>query len=114
MIFLGGVQWESSLALIQILIMGIVVVLPIEIVFNCNYLGGVEAEINTLTYDQAHPNFFFDHFNLNPIEDIENQLKKMNSENPFTINVRSDGKLKDFLEKERNSMVSKNIFLKAL
>ena len=94
--------------------MGLVLIFPIQYVFSCHYLGGVEAEINTLTYDEAHPNFFFDHYNLNPIEDIENQLKKMNTTKPFTINVSADARLKDVLQAERNNMVSANVFLKAM
>merc|ERR1712224_186490 len=113
-IFLGGINWRSSLALVQILVMGIVLVLPIQYVFDCHYLGGVDAEINTLTYDEAHPNFFFDHYNLNPIEDIENQLKKMDSKKPFGFNIKKNAKLHDLLKMERNNMVSGNIFLKAM
>lgn len=94
--------------------MGLVVIFPVEKLFNCHYLGKVEAEINNLTYDEACPNFFFDHYNLNPIEDIENQIKSMNSNHPFYINVKNTGKLNDILESERNSAISGNIFLKAL
>lgn len=111
---MGGIQWETSLALIQIIIMGVVLILPIENLFNCHYLGKVESEINTLTYNEAQPNFFFDHYNLNPIEEIENQLKTMNTKNPFHINLKENAKSNDLIEFERNKMVNGNIFLKAM
>jgi len=94
--------------------MSFVVFLPLRKIINCHYLGSVESEINTLTYDEAHPNFFFDHYNLNPIEDLENCKKTMDNENPFRVNVKSNGKMIDLLVAERNKMVGGNIFLKAL
>ena len=91
-----------------------VVFLPIQKLFDCNYLKVVESEIHNLTYNEAKPNFFFDYYNLNPIEDFENQKQTLNSQNPFKINVKSDGKHIDMLEYQRNQLVSGNIFLKAM
>jgi hypothetical protein len=94
--------------------MGFFLLMPVQNFLKCRYLGLVESEINKLTYDEATPNFFFDYFNLNPIENLENSKKTMNEDNPFKFNVESDSKAIDVLLAERNLLVSGQIFLKAL
>ena len=94
--------------------MGAVLVLPIQGIFGCLYLGGVESEINTLSYDEALPNFFFDYYNLNPLEDLDNQKQNVNNNEPIAMGVKPGGKLIEMLEYHRNKLVSGNIFLKAM
>jgi len=48
--------------------------------FEFSYIGTVESQINKLPYDDAKKHFFFDYYNLNPIEEIEEQLKKIQNE----------------------------------
>lgn len=94
--------------------MGVVAFLPLQRIFNCHYLGTVESEVHTLTYTEAHPNFFFDHYNLNPIEDIENQMKSLDEENPFHINFKGSEGLVGLVKAERNKLINENAFLKSM
>lgn len=113
LIFLGDIEWGSSLVVIQISIMGSSLIIPIQKLFGYSYLGTVESQICTLTYDEAQPNFFFDYFNLNPLEDLENKKKNF-EEGVVTMGAKSEGKIIEMLEFQKNQLISGNIFLKAL
>lgn len=94
--------------------MGSILVLPIQSLFGCSYLGKVESELVTLNYDEAEPNFFFDYYNLNPMEDLENRKQNLKDNEPIAMGVKSNGKMIEMLEYQRNKLVSGNIFLKAM
>lgn len=94
--------------------MGIILVIPIQSLFSFSYLGSVESEINTLEYEEAQPNFFFDYYNLNPIEDLEYKKNDLDQNDPIAMGAKKNNKVIDMLEFKRNKLVSGNYLLKAL
>jgi len=106
------VETKTRLDLLQIILFGILILFPLHRLFGFSYLGTVESQINKRTYDDAKKHFFFDYYNLNPIEEIEGQLKKIRNEESqqgFTV-----GKRIQMAEFKRNAIITDNLLLRAM
>jgi hypothetical protein len=108
-----NVEGVRRLDLLLIIGFGVFMIFPIHRLFQCSYLGSAESEINKLNYDQAKNFFFFDYYNLNPIEDLENQINNVKNSNLETLSIKKADNLK-ITQFKRNMLINGNIILKAV
>lgn len=99
--------------LLQIIGFGVLTLIPIHKLFECSYLGTVESKINNFTYDKVKKYFFFDYYNLNPIEEIETQIERISKEVENVAAEIPSKKIKN-AERKRNAIISDNFLIKAM
>lgn len=88
-------------------------ILPVHKLFRCSYLGVVESKINQYKYDTVKKYFFFDYYNLNPIEEIEIQMQKIHEEEDQAAGFVPTKKIKQ-AEFKRNALITDNMLFRAM
>jgi len=98
---------------LQIIGFGILTMLPVHKLFRCSYLGVVESKINQFKYDAVRKFFFFDYYNLNPIEEIEIQIQKIEREEDEKAGFVPTKRIKQ-AEFKRNALITDNLLFRAM
>ena len=77
-------QW----ALVNIILFGILIIIPYPHLFNCNFINYNESEINTRTYKDVYFSFYNDYERQNPLtkkQGLTNYLKRLYDNGKITL-----------------------------
>jgi len=109
----NNVEERTRIDLLQIIGFGALTILPVHKLFTCSYLGVVESKINQFKYDFVKKYFFFDYYNLNPIEEIEVQMKKIYDDEEQDAGFVPTKNIKK-AEFKRNALITDNMLFRAM
>ena len=112
-IFLSDIYSTKGWSLANIIILGILIVVPYQYLLNHDFIGLKESEINKLTYDEAYLEFFTDYERSNPMtkrEGMENYIKKLFEEGKidkrqkdnYLKNIENINLMKAYYENRQN------------
>ena len=112
-IFLSDIYSNKGWSLANIIIFGILLVAPYQLVLNHDFVGFKETEINSLTFDEAYLEFYTDYERANPMTKKEGMIKyieklfeigkidKKSKEN-FLKNIENINLMKVYYENRQN------------
>ena len=79
-IFLSDIYSTKGWSLANIIILGILIIVPYQYLLNHDFIGFKESEINKLTFDEVYFEFYTDYERANPMtkkKGMENYIKKL-------------------------------------
>ena len=112
-IFLSDIYKTKGWSLANIIIFGLLIVVPYQLVLNYDFIGFKELEINSLTYDEAYLEFYTDYERANPMtkkDGMTNYIKKLfehgkinkKSKDNFLKNIENINLMKVYYENRQN------------
>ena len=79
-IFLSDIYSTKGWSLANIIILGILTIVPFQFILTYDFIGFKESEINKLTFDDVYLDFYTDYERANPMtkkQGMENYIKKL-------------------------------------
>ena len=79
-IFLSDIYSTKGWSLANIIILGILTIVPFQFLLTYDFIGFKESEINKLTFDEVYLDFYTDYERANPMtkkQGMENYIKKL-------------------------------------
>lgn len=112
-IFLSDIYSNKGWSLANIIIFGILIIVPYQLVLNHDFVGFKESEINSLTFDEAYLDFYTDYERANPMtkkEGMKKYIEKLfeigkidkKSKENFFKNIENINLMKVYYENRQN------------
>ena len=112
-IFLSDIYNNKGWSLANIIVLGILIVLPYPYLLNYDFIGFKESEINKLTFDELYLEFYTDYERSNPLtkkEGMENYIKKLfengkidkKQKDSYLKNIENINLMKAYYENRQN------------
>lgn len=112
-IFLSDIYSNKGWSLANIIIFGILIIVPYQLVLNHDFVGFKESEINSLTFDEAYLEFYTDYERANPMtkkEGMKKYIEKLfeigkidkKSKENFFKNIENINLMKVYYENRQN------------
>jgi hypothetical protein len=112
-IFLSDIYSNKGWSLANIIIFGILIIVPYQLVLNYDFFGFKESEINSLTFDEAYLEFYTDYERANPMtkkEGMKKYIEKLfeigkiekKAKDNFLKNIENINLMKVYYENRQN------------
>ena len=112
-IFLSDIYTNKGWSLANIIIFGILIVVPYQLVLSHDFFGFKESEINSLTFDEAYLEFYTDYERANPMtkkEGMKKYIEKLfeigkiekKAKDNFLKNIENINLMKVYYENRQN------------